>query len=84
MADPVFPNDACVETLRSSVATLLAAQPSPQQCCDQIVAALHGIEEASKRGDFLKCAAHAGNISSFGLLLLLDALARMPPKGPMQ
>lgn len=81
MSDPVFPDDHCVETLRATVAILLRARPSPQQCCEGTVKALHDIEEAGACGDWLAVASHAGTIASFALVLLLDALARMPAKG---
>lgn len=81
MKDPEFPDDMCVATLRSTVATLLRERPMPQLLCDTIVTALYRIERATSSGNWTEGAAHAGTIASAALVLMLDMMSRMPPKG---
>jgi hypothetical protein len=84
MSDPEYPNEDCVQVLRSTVATILKAEPSPQMLCDRIIAHLFAIQESGKRQDWLSVASQAGTIASMAMVLQLDAMSRLPPKGPMQ
>jgi hypothetical protein len=82
MSDPEYPNEDCVKALRSTVAVVLKEQPSPQDLGDSIVSALHAISDAGTRHDWRTVAANAGTIASMALVLQLDAMARMQPRGP--
>jgi hypothetical protein len=84
MKDPEYPNEECVRVLRSTVFSILDERPSPEMLGEEIIKALHAIAVAHPRRDWREVASHAGLIASLALVLQLDAMARMPPKGPMQ